>query len=240
MSQYLNKWWQFSLTENGSESQGQFKMIDHASDIATLIYGPSWVYYHLVNDKSRNHTISPLTVPRFLEIFRALLLGSYLNGPFMWLTGLSVKFAMIFESGNTNHAIITIWSVRTVYEIYIVLFYVTRPSVVDIQAPLKQRYLRCNQVPYMNGQLRKAINQRNMCRNKHFKDKRNPIARAQYVHCRNNVVKITKSSVNTYFRKNVKIIMTVASSSLKLSSHFWITKPIVSVAIIYYWMKTEE
>ena len=40
-----------------------------------------------------------------------------------------------------------------------------------------------------------------MWRNKHFKDKRNHIARAQYVRCRNNVVKIAKSSVNTYFRK---------------------------------------
>ena len=74
-------------------------------------------------------------------------------------------------------------------------------SVIDFHAPLKQRYLRSNQVPYMNGQLRKAIHQRNMWRNKHFKDKRNPIARAQYVRCRNNVVKITKSSVNTYFGK---------------------------------------
>ena len=74
-------------------------------------------------------------------------------------------------------------------------------SVIDFHAPLKQRYLRSNQVPYMNGQLRKAIHQRKMWRNKHFRDKRNPIARAQYVRCRNNVVKITKSSVNTYFRK---------------------------------------
>ena len=110
-------------------------------------------------------------------------------------------------------------------------------SVVDIHAPLKQWYLRSNQVPYMNGQQRKAIYQRNMWRNK---DKRNPIATAQYVHCRNNVVKITKSSVNTYFRKSAKIIMAVASSSLKLSSHFWVTNPIVSVEIKYYWMKTEE
>ena len=56
------------------------------------------------------------------------------------------------------------------------------------------------QVPYMNGQLRKAIHQRNMWRNKHFKDKRNSIAREKYVHHRNNVVKLTKSSVKTYFK----------------------------------------
>ena len=73
-------------------------------------------------------------------------------------------------------------------------------SVINIHAPLKQRYLRANQVPYMNGQLRKAIHQRNMWRNKHFKDKRDPTARANYVRCRNNVVKLTKLSVNTYFK----------------------------------------
>ena len=73
-------------------------------------------------------------------------------------------------------------------------------SVINFHAPLKHRFLRTNQVPYMNGQLRKAIHQRNMWRNKHFKDKRNSIAREKYVHHRNNVVKLTKSSVKTYFK----------------------------------------
>ena len=74
-------------------------------------------------------------------------------------------------------------------------------SIIDIHAPLKQRFLRKNQVPYMNPQLRKAIHQRNMWRNKHFKDKRDSIARNKYVHYRNKVVKLTKSSVNAYFLK---------------------------------------
>ena len=73
-------------------------------------------------------------------------------------------------------------------------------SVINIHAPLKQRYLRANQVPYMNGQLRKAFHQRNMWRNKYFKDKRDPTARANYMRCRNNVVKLTKLSVNIYFK----------------------------------------
>ena len=77
-------------------------------------------------------------------------------------------------------------------------------SVINIHAPLKQRYLPANQVPYMNGQLRKAIHQRSMWRNKHFKDKRNPFDRAHYVRCRNNVVKLTKLSVNTYFKNKCK------------------------------------
>ena len=74
-------------------------------------------------------------------------------------------------------------------------------SIIDIHAPLKQRFLRKSQVPYMNSQLRKAIHQRNMWRNKHFKDKRDSIARNKYVHYRNKVVKLTKSSVNAYFLK---------------------------------------
>ena len=53
----------------------------------------------------------------------------------------------------------------------------------------------------MNSQLRKAIHQRNMWRNKHFKDKWDSIAWNKYVHYRHKVVKLTKSSVNAYFLK---------------------------------------
>ena len=35
-------------------------------------------------------------------------------------------------------------------------------SVINIHAPLKHRFLRTNQAPYMNGQLHEAIHQRNM------------------------------------------------------------------------------
>ena len=74
-------------------------------------------------------------------------------------------------------------------------------SIIDFHAPLKQRFLRKNQVPYMNALLRKMIHQRNMWRNKYFYDKRNSSARENYVRYRNKVVKLTKSSVNGYFRK---------------------------------------
>ena len=53
----------------------------------------------------------------------------------------------------------------------------------------------------MNGELRKAIHQRNMWRNKHFKNKRDTAARDKYVSCRNKVVKLMKSSINNHFRK---------------------------------------
>ena len=74
-------------------------------------------------------------------------------------------------------------------------------SVIDSHAPVKRRCVRENQVPYMNGELRKAIHQRNMWRTKHFKNKRDTAARDKYVSCRNKVVKLMKSSVNNHFRK---------------------------------------
>ena len=52
----------------------------------------------------------------------------------------------------------------------------------------------------MNGELHKAIRQRNMWRTEHFKNKRDTVARDKYVSCR-KVVKLMKSSVNNYFRK---------------------------------------
>ena len=74
-------------------------------------------------------------------------------------------------------------------------------SVINALAPLKRRRIRRRQVPYMNGPLRKIIHQRNMWRNRHFKDKRNTTARSKYIFFRNQATKLMKSSVNTYFTK---------------------------------------
>ena len=45
--------------------------------------------------------------------------------------------------------------------------------VVEKHAPLKTRVIHKPQAPYMNSELRKAMNQRNMWRNKHFKNRGN-------------------------------------------------------------------
>ena len=71
-------------------------------------------------------------------------------------------------------------------------------SIIDSHAPLKTRCV-LNQVPYMNSALRKAINQRNMWRSKHFKDRKNTNLRDKYVHFRNKVVKLKKVSIRRYF-----------------------------------------
>ena len=41
-------------------------------------------------------------------------------------------------------------------------------SVIEHHAPLKTIFVKGKQLPYMNSDLRKAINQRNMWRSRHF------------------------------------------------------------------------
>ena len=51
----------------------------------------------------------------------------------------------------------------------------------------------------MNSELRKTILQRNMWRNRYFKNKRDKDARQNYVRLRNKVVKLKKTSIQMYF-----------------------------------------
>ena len=51
----------------------------------------------------------------------------------------------------------------------------------------------------MNSELRKTILQRNMWRNRYLKNKRDKDARQNYVRLRNKVVKLKKTSIQTYF-----------------------------------------
>ena len=53
-------------------------------------------------------------------------------------------------------------------------------SVIEHHAPLKTRFVKGKQLPYMNSDLRKAINQRHMWRSRHFRDRRCKIARKRY------------------------------------------------------------
>ena len=71
-------------------------------------------------------------------------------------------------------------------------------NVIDCHAPLKRRTVS-KQVPYMNSALRKSINQRNMWRSKHFKNRKNKYLRDKYVYFRNQVVKLRNKSIRKYF-----------------------------------------
>ena len=71
-------------------------------------------------------------------------------------------------------------------------------KVIDKHVPVKHRYPRKNSVPYMNRELRKAIYNKQMLRNKYEKyhtDKTWEAYRKQ----RNLVTKLKKRSVRTYF-----------------------------------------
>ena len=74
-------------------------------------------------------------------------------------------------------------------------------SVLNEHAPLKTKWVRNEQVPYMKSELRKTMYQRNMWRNKHFRNKSDKYARQNYVKLRNKVVKLKKKSVQTYFNR---------------------------------------
>ena len=74
-------------------------------------------------------------------------------------------------------------------------------TVIDEHAPMKRKIVRHGQVPYMNAELRKAINNRNMWRSKHFKNKLDKSCRDNYVRWRNKVVKLSRVSTQNYFEK---------------------------------------
>ena len=72
-------------------------------------------------------------------------------------------------------------------------------SVLNEHAPLKVKCINKPQVPYMNSELRKAMNNRNMWRGKHFRNKKDKYARSMHVKWRNKVVKLRKISIQNYF-----------------------------------------
>ena len=72
-------------------------------------------------------------------------------------------------------------------------------SILDDHAPIKTRFVKNNQVPYMNSVLRKCINQRNMRRVRHFRHRHDDYLRSQYVRWRNRVTREKRISVGKYF-----------------------------------------
>ena len=74
-------------------------------------------------------------------------------------------------------------------------------DVINHHAPLKQKYLRKESVPYMNSELRKASLKRNQNRNKYWKipNKQNW---EKYRKARNETVHVRKTSITTYFKNH--------------------------------------
>ncbi len=93
-------------------------------------------------------------------------------------------------------------------------------GIVDEHAPMKCKTVRHNQVPYMNGQLRRAINYKNMLKRR-FERNKNSISWDLYRKHRNYVLKLRRKSLSSYL--NSKCI------GPKNPSAFWdAVKPLVS------------
>ena len=71
--------------------------------------------------------------------------------------------------------------------------------IITIKIYIKSKTVSNNHVPYMNSQLRKAMNQRNMWRSKFFKNRNNRDFRKHYTQWRNSVARLRKKSINNYF-----------------------------------------
>ena len=101
-------------------------------------------------------------------------------------------------------------------------------EIVDKHAPLKTKFLRGNEAPFMNKELRKAIYTRSRLKNKWNK---NPTFenRAKYKKQRNKCVSLRKKAIKTHFRQVhartnlihflVKLLR-VGSDSLKYFKYF--------------------
>ena len=83
------------------------------------------------------------------------------------------------------------------------------------------RFVKGKQLPYMNSDLRKAINQRNMWRSRHFRDRRCKIARKRYTTLRNKVVKLQHKSVQHYFDQK-------CSTQAGYRNFYKVVKPVLS------------
>ena len=91
-------------------------------------------------------------------------------------------------------------------------------DVVDEHAPLKTRFIKHNQVPYMNNELRKLINVKNMLKRKYDRQK-NTSNWENYRKKRNAVTSLRKKSLKEYMKGKCENDCT----------KFWDTvKPIIS------------
>ena len=93
-------------------------------------------------------------------------------------------------------------------------------DVLDEHAPLKKKTIRKNQVPYMNGNLRREIFYWNNLKNRYFRNRTN-MNWHKYKKQRNKVVGPRRSAIRAYFDKKCK--------SDSQSKHFWDTvKPLMT------------
>ena len=77
-------------------------------------------------------------------------------------------------------------------------------QILNEQAPLKERAIKEEHVPYMNSDLRKEMYKRNMLKNKHLKDRSNPIKWLLYKQQRNKVTGMRRNAIREFFMSKCK------------------------------------
>lgn len=93
-------------------------------------------------------------------------------------------------------------------------------GIMNEHAPLKRKTVRHAQVPYMNGELRKAINYKNMLRRK-FERNKSSVNWQHYRKHRNYVVRLRKISKSRYLKEKCTVS--------KDKNLFWnVVKPLIS------------
>ena len=94
-------------------------------------------------------------------------------------------------------------------------------EIIDRNAPLKQRLIKCNQLPYMNDRLRKAINLKAALRRKYQKCKSQQ-SWSDFKKQRNLVNRLKRISVREYFENKCHNVH-------KNNKHFWqVIKPFIT------------
>ena len=100
------------------------------------------------------------------------------------------------------------------------LWYALTLDIVNVHAPFKTKTIKGFRVPYMNGELRRAINVKNMLKRKYNKSANN-CSWEKYRKQRNIVTKLRKKSIKVYMQKQC--------ADAKNSGGFWkAVKPLIS------------
>ena len=95
-------------------------------------------------------------------------------------------------------------------------------QIVNSHAPIKYKTIKGKRVPYMNGELRKAINVRNMLKRK-FDKYKNTENWIKYRNHRNLVTRLRKKSMNNYLHNKC------SNTTGRNGKEFWdIMKPLIS------------
>ena len=90
---------------------------------------------------------------------------------------------------------------------------------LDKHAPLKKRYVRANQSPFMNKKLSKEIMKKSRLRNK-FLNTKSDIDRKAYNKQRNYVVSLLRNEKNNFYSNLDTKVVTDNRTFGKLSNHF--------------------